>query len=128
MKIKNLQVARKYGFCPIFHEENLPSNVTEWNNDFTDEEIVAYSNLHLEDDKIKKQNIVVSDRDELYWFDDYLILNIGHSRRGQYYYIFCHKKTLELYVYASKPDGSGGVCNLPDILVQMILTGDVVLK
>ncbi len=125
MKIKNLKAAREYGFRPVFHEKNLPSNVTEWNNDLTDEEI---TNLLLEEDKIKKENIVVSDRDELYYFDDYLILNIGHSRRGQYYYIFCHKETLELYVYASKPDGSGGVCDLPDILVQMILNGDVILK
>jgi hypothetical protein len=125
MKIKNIETAKKYGFYPIFHEENLPSNVAEWDNDFTDEEITAYCNLHLEDDKIKKEHIVVSYRDELYYYDSYLILNIGHSRRGQNYYIFCHKETLELSVFASKPDGSGGNCDLPDILIKMILCGDV---
>jgi len=128
MKIKNLEVAKKYGFLPIFQEDKLPSKVFQFSNDYTQEEVDYYNKIWEKDDEIKKENIVVSEYSDLYYFDDYLAYNIGHSRRGQYYYILCEKDTLELSIIATSPDGSGSNCNLPDILVEMILNGDVVLK
>ncbi len=128
MKIKNLEVAKKYGFVTIFKEENLPTNVVKWRDDFNNEELERFINLHTEDDVIRKETIVVSDRSDLYYYDDCLAYNMGHSRRGQFYYILCDKETLDLTILATSPDGSGCDCDLPDVLVEMILNGDVVLK
>jgi hypothetical protein len=56
-------------------------------------------------------------------FADYTWLyEIGHSRRGQCYYLLVTNER-ELVVVASKPDGSGGTVSSPSILKQMILDG-----
>jgi hypothetical protein len=44
---------------------------------------------------------------------------IGHSRRGQHYYIFVKESNRELYLYASEPDGSGGPVEMTDILLDI---------
>lgn len=61
---------------------------------------------------------------------DYTIANydykftIGHSRRGQVYYILIHgSRTISLF--ASDPDGSGGTIGCPDILIKLISDGIV---
>ncbi len=61
---------------------------------------------------------------------DYTIANydykftIGHSRRGQVYYILIHgSRTISLF--ASEPDGSGGTIGCPDILIKLISDGIV---
>jgi len=50
---------------------------------------------------------------------DYLY-NIGHARRGQFYYLLVDENTRIIDIYASKPDGSGTSIGLPDILVTLI--------
>ena len=52
--------------------------------------------------------------------------NIGHARRGQCYYILINAQTRVVFIYASEPDGSGGVIQLPDLLVTMINDGVLV--
>lgn len=49
--------------------------------------------------------------------DDTWVYEIGHSRRGQYYYLLIIDK--EIYIEASKPDGDGCFVLLPDILLKM---------
>lgn len=50
------------------------------------------------------------------------VLEIGHSRRGQMYYLLVDNEGY-LKVVASKPDGDGGPVELPSVLMQMILEG-----
>jgi hypothetical protein len=47
---------------------------------------------------------------------------IGHSRRGQFYYLITNLNS-EIYVYASRPDGSGTYIELPEILKKMMEDG-----
>ena len=49
------------------------------------------------------------------------ILYLGHSRRGQFYYLLVKDK--DLYIYSSKPDGDGGKLLLPDVLLKLFNDG-----
>lgn len=61
--------------------------------------------------------------------DDYVIQSydyqypIGHSRRGQFYFLLVKESTGLIFVYASEPDGSGGVVECPDVLIKMMKDG-----
>ena len=48
-----------------------------------------------------------TDYSDDYEFDNKMIYEIGHSRRGQFYFILVDKTSLEISVYATEPDGSG---------------------
>jgi len=50
---------------------------------------------------------------------------IGHSRRGQFYYILVTGGRVTLY--ASEPDGSGGQVRFPDIVVKLVQDGIFIL-
>ena len=50
------------------------------------------------------------------------VYEIGHSRRGQYYYLTTNINQ-EINVYASRPDGSGTDISLPDVLFEMMKDG-----
>lgn len=122
MKVKDLETALKY-FIPIRTENDSPLIGFNWDK-ATDNEV----DMILEEEKqFKKLNYVVDENDSLYYYTDYLVLSIGHSRRGQWYYILCHKDSLELSVLATKPDGDGGMISLPDTLYTMIQAGDIIL-
>ena len=62
-----------------------------------------------------------------YDIEDYTISNsdyilyLGHSRRGQFYYLLVKDK--DLYIYSSKPDGDGGKLLLPDVLLKLFNDG-----
>ena len=122
MKIKNIETALKY-FIPIVTEGNLPTYGFAWDN-ATNEEIDM---VLAQERQFRKLNYVVDEDDSLFYYTNYLVLSIGHSRRGQFYYILCHKESLELNVVATKPDGDGGMIGLPDVLFTMIQAGDVIL-
>lgn len=47
------------------------------------------------------------------------IFSIGHSRRGQFYYILVDQERY-LNIYASPPDGSGDTVKFPDVILQLI--------
>jgi hypothetical protein len=53
-------------------------------------------------------------------FHEGYVYEIGHSRRGQFYYILVDTSG-NLTLYASEPDGSGSSVNFPDIIIQLIL-------
>ena len=59
---------------------------------------------------------------ECFYVDGYAYC-IGHSRRGQHYYLLVDSNSREISIYASEPDGSGGSINCPDILLKMFLDG-----
>ena len=40
---------------------------------------------------------------------------LGHSRRGQFYYILIDKKSREISIYSTKPDGDGGQLYLDSV-------------
>lgn len=46
--------------------------------------------------------------------------NIGHSRRGQHYYLLIGFSSRIINIFASKPDGDGTYIGLPDVLFQLI--------
>lgn len=126
MKFKNLETAKKY-LSPIFREEKLPTKINKWSEDFTDEEHENFINLWKEDELIEKECFVVSEYSDLYYYENYLAYKIGHSRRGQYYYLLCDVNTLNISIIATTPDGAGSNVSLPDVLITWILNGDVVL-
>ncbi len=122
MKVKNLETALKY-FIPIRTENDSPLIGFDWNK-ATDNEVA----MIIEQEKqFQKLNYIAGNDDSLYYFTDYLVFEVGHSRRGQFYYILCHQNSLELSVLATEPDGSGGMINLPDVLFTMIKNGDVII-
>lgn len=53
-------------------------------------------------------------------FDNTYSSYIGFGRRGQEYYCLIDKKTRILYIYASRPDGDGGKCELDDFIYDLI--------
>ena len=125
MKAKDLTTALKY-FRPIISERNLPSKVTEWRNDFTDEEVNAFCELPNKDKEIRATHYVAEECDVLEYYDDFLAWGLGHARRGQHYYLLCHKDSLLISVLASKPDGDGCSIELPNELINAILAGDII--
>ena len=126
MKFKDLETAKKY-LSPIFQEDKLPSKITQWSENFTDEEHDNFINLWKEDERIKKECFVVSEYSDLYYYDKYLAYRIDHARRGQCYYLLCDVNTLDISIIATTPDGSGSDVLLPNVLITWILNGDVVL-
>ena len=67
-----------------------------------------------------------ADREEEFLFADSWVFNIGHSRRGQFYYIIVGEAR-KINIYASDPDGSSGQIGLPDVLTDLI-RNDVIIK
>ena len=62
--------------------------------------------------------------DDLDWeLDGVLSYSLGHSRRGQFYYITIQKDTRELMIYATEPDGRGTHIEVGNILLKLINLG-----
>ena len=60
--------------------------------------------------------------DEIYMDDIMFTYNIGHSRRGQfYYYLIMKDRTIQ--IYASEPDGSGTWIEFDDVIIKMFSNG-----
>jgi hypothetical protein len=55
-------------------------------------------------------------------YSDY-VYQIGHARRGQFYYYLVDANTRKISVYASEPDGSGCSIIMPNVLRDLVLTG-----
>lgn len=53
------------------------------------------------------------------------LFEIGHARRGQFYYLLVSEKTRDIIIYASEPDGSGGTVICPDVLIKLSVDGVV---
>ena len=49
--------------------------------------------------------------------------NIGHARRGQFYYLLVNEITRVVSIYASEPDGSGTSVLAPNVLIDLIAGG-----
>ena len=50
---------------------------------------------------------------------------IGHARRGQFYYLLVGEKTRDVIIYATDPDGSCGSVMCPDVLIKLYVDGVV---
>lgn len=48
---------------------------------------------------------------------------IGHARRGQFYYLLVDENSRNIIIYATEPDGSGGTVMCPDVLIKLVLDG-----
>lgn len=64
-----------------------------------------------------------TDYSEDYEFENQMIYEMGHSRRGQFYFILVDKSTLVLSIYATKPDGSGSNIAMSDVIFDLIQAG-----
>ena len=58
------------------------------------------------------------------FYSDYK-LNLGHSRRGQFYWILVNSGSRNLSIVATMPDGDGGAIRIPNILMRMVEEGIV---
>ena len=67
----------------------------------------------------KKFDIEDCDEEMKYMKIDW-VMDLGHSRRGQFYYLFVSQMSLK--IFASKPDGSGGPLGFPQKAVDAILS------
>lgn len=61
---------------------------------------------------------------DVLWYYHGWVYTLGHSRRGQFYYLIVDNG--ELLVYASDPDGSGASVELGDVLFKLYRDGLVV--
>lgn len=50
---------------------------------------------------------------------------IGHARRGQFYYLLASESPRSMIIYATEPDGSGGSVGCPDVLIRLVEDGVV---
>jgi hypothetical protein len=123
MKFKSLESAKEF-FSPIFDGNELP--LKDWSKpNLTNEEA---EKIIAKEKEINQTHIVVSEDNDLHFYDDdYLAYEISHARRGQFYYLLCNIKTLEISVLATTPDGSGCEVLMPDILIKWFSLGYLVL-
>lgn len=104
---KNYEKLFDYNFKTIVREENI-----------TEE--------HLQnEDRIVT---IGDDTDLLYHYEGYLVHNMGHSRRGQYYNLIYSPEYNTFTLYATEPDGTGGSIVLSDIFVRLVADGLVEKK
>jgi len=123
MKFKNLERAKEF-FSPIFDGNKLP--LQDWSKpNLTDEEI---EKIIAKEKEINQTHIVVSEDSDLFHYaDDYLAYEISHARRGQYYYLLCNIKIIDISFLAKKPDGSGSSVLMPDVLIEWFSKSYLVL-
>lgn len=79
-------------------------------------EILLEHGFQKLDDEYKQLNNL--DYESVLYYEEGYIFNIGHSRRGQFYYIIIHN-TKDISLIASKPDGSGGAVPYPTVLHKL---------
>jgi hypothetical protein len=94
----------------------LTLNIMKLKNDFNLEKLLDYGFS-----KIDKQEMMDDDNWTLSVYD--YLFEIGHARRGQFYYLLVSEETRTITLYASEPDGSGGTIYAPDVLIKMSLDG-----
>jgi len=68
-------------------------------------------------EKIDKKEEEKNEQYTISYFD--YKYNIGHARRGQFYYILVGSNRI-VSIYASEPDGSGTCVDAPNILIELI--------
>jgi len=84
--------------------------------DYNLENLLEYGFIKIDKEEEKEnENWTISTFD--YSFE------IGHSRRGQYYFLLLSEKSRTINIYASEPDGNGGIITAPNILIKMSLDG-----
>ena len=88
----------------------------ELNKDFEIKDLVDYDFIEMT--KEYKEEYISDEDPVLNYFEGYLY-NIGHSRRGQHYYLLCNT-TGSFSLYASEPDGAGGQILMPGIILKLI--------
>jgi hypothetical protein len=76
--------------------------------------------------ELEKYGFKLTQDEDDYTIHDEICYEIGHSRRGQYYYYIIDSDRC-VRVYGSKPDGSGGSIALDDVIFQMFKDGVLVL-
>lgn len=69
--------------------------------------------------KINKKEELLNEEYFIAQFD--YMFRMGHSRRGQFYYLFVKSIDRIIQIYASDPDGSGSNIPLHNIIFKMFL-------
>jgi hypothetical protein len=120
MKIKQekLKDLGKVGFVKIVKESDSPIYLTD-NNTPKD----VFDELYQEYLKFS-ENYVINDEDDdpLSVYEGQYVYDLGHSSRGQHYYILI-QKDWQVAVFASKPDGDGTHVEIGDIFQKLISEG-----
>jgi len=107
----------EFGFKPLITSEKIDALWKDSKNKSNEEvsEIIKLEN------KLREDNFIVEDEDSvLYYFQNVYVYEIGHSRRGQFYYLLFNVNTKTFEILATEPDGSGGSVELPNILIDLI--------
>lgn len=106
MKIKDISKLNKlsdYGFYKVV--KTIPPEFLE-----TDEK---------KEEFIKNHYVIDGIDDPFFYYDDLVyIYYIGHSRRGQLYYIIIFNDG-KVMLEATKPDGDGGMIDFPDVIIKL---------
>ena len=125
MKLKkevNLEDLVKFGFSKVIPDKDLPTYKFDFKNWNSELEPNKYNELLKEEEELLKHKVVLDeicdDADCYFNLYDY-IYDLGHSRRGQHYYIIVNESR-NFNIIATEPDGSGGVCELGNILIELL--------
>jgi hypothetical protein len=123
MKIKasKLKDLSSIGFVKVALKENSPLSNASITKDMSDDEVRQI--IKLENEFQKSHYVAYDDYDGLYYHEGCWVFEIGHSRRGQSYYVIINKDTNEVQILATEPDGSGGIINAGDIFKVLIENG-----
>ena len=121
MKIKDSKVKdlEKIGFVKVAIYENSPLLLLT--DEMPDDEVKQI--VKLEDEFQINHYVAYDDYDGLYYHEGCWVFEIGHSRRGQWYFVIINKDTNEVQLLATEPDGSGGIINAGDIFKTLIAGG-----
>jgi hypothetical protein len=117
-KVKDLE---KIGFVKVALKENSPMSNASITEAMSDDEVRQI--IKLEDEFQSNHYVAFDYESRLYYHDGCWVFEIGHSRRGQRYYVIIDKDTNEVQLLATEPDGCGGIINAGDIFKTLIENG-----
>jgi hypothetical protein len=120
MKIKQekLKDLGKVGFVKIVKGSDSPIYLTDNNTP-----IAVFDKLYQEYLKFIENYVIDNEYDDpLSECEGQYIYDLGHSRRGQHYYILI-QKDLQVTILASKADGDGTHVKVGDIFQKLISKG-----
>jgi len=120
MKVKDFTKLTNYGFQKVIDKDDLPLIQYYKENKSETYNHNEYLKALKREERILQTHYIIEDEDDpFYYYNDlYYVYNIGHSRRGQFYYILVFTD-YTIGLLATKPDGDGGFIEYPDVIIEL---------
>jgi len=118
IKQEKLKDLASIGFVKIVKGSDSPIYLTDNNTP-----IKVFDELYQEYLKFIENYVIDNEYDDpLSGYEGQYVYDLGHSSRGQHYYVLI-QKDLQVSIFASKADGSGTWVEIGDIFQKLIIDG-----